>query len=715
MRPGRVSRAAGVIALFCAICLSPTGALAQGGKWEPPVPPNLFNDGKTEEKNPQPTHRLQSTKCDDCQDIVNQLQAALDDWYVMQLADGKGIQIDHSDSSSENREKEQAKNKQVGDAMAGLGQPNGKDLGAKQQQQKKDAKDKKGTHGNKDALAKEIKRLSDLLENCLKKCADVTPTPTPTPTPEIIDKPASKPGEEELPKLPTGDCWPSEAAKEQFYKELKDADDELEEDAKEATSHGMIKNAIDKIKKKQEEAAALRAAADKIKKVCEKPKGGGGSTTGPGKGKPKKAPRVTTGGNVSYGGPTDDFCTQISEHKISVDAVGTGETIGHVADLFVANLTDQPIEVAIPPTILESKSKKNQDYGIPKGETVDVPPHRSVKVPLDGVCLARNKPPVGDGERGDIAINDCDPEAHIDRHQADTMRRIAESKYDAADNLEHDGKLKSIPYHDPKERKDIVVQWSTWADPRISEITGAPPATKDDLKKTVYKQAEEQGPLTDDKKKKLDDGIDTIWDKIELTTKKAKDLEKPPPEEEETPPTIPPGTSENVSNDTPTPAPQTQEKPKKEKKKKKNWPKPIQDWIDAKNAADEANINLTWAKTDYHYALIQYGRKNSAHYRELSDACVKAREKAAAKNATQQDKADADKVCSEVDKQEAELAKDFTKTEEGKAASDKLNEAQKAADKANAAEKEAGKDIDQTTKDAVQAEENKNKGIPATW
>src|SRR5438132_6122938 len=208
------------------------------------------------------------------------------------------------------------------------------------------------------------------------------------------------------------------------------------------------------------------------------------------------------------------------------------------------------------------RNGKNQPYACPKGQTVEVSPHETKKVPLYGVCVARNKPPVGNGVHGDLAINDCDPDAKIDRHKADLIRRVTESKYDAADKLEEEGKLKDMPYRDPKKRKDIVVQWSTWADPRISDVTGAPPATKDDLKKVVYKQAEEQGPMTPDKKKKIDQGIDTIFDKIELTTKKAKDLEKP--ETQTTENELPPGGSGiNVSNDTPTPAPQTEEKKKK--------------------------------------------------------------------------------------------------------------------------------------------------------
>ena len=71
------------------------------------------------------------------------------------------------------------------------------------------------------------------------------------------------------------------------------------------------------------------------------------------------------------------------------------------------------------------------------------------------------------------------------------------------------------------------MQWSIWTDPRICEITGDPPATKEDVKKVVYKQKEEERPMTPDTKKKIDKGIAEIFEKIELTTEKAKDLQKP--------------------------------------------------------------------------------------------------------------------------------------------------------------------------------------------
>src|SRR5207244_435353 len=92
-----------------------------------------------------------------------------------------------------------------------------------------------------------------------------------------------------------------------------------------------------------------------------KPPGGGGKTTGPGKGKPKKPPGRIRTGNISL--PIETFCTLISDNKIKVDITGTGETIGHIGDARISNLTDEPISLTIPPAVLESRSEKNQNYG----------------------------------------------------------------------------------------------------------------------------------------------------------------------------------------------------------------------------------------------------------------------------------------------------------------------------------------------------------------
>ena len=248
------------------------------------------------------------------------------------------------------------------------------------------------------------------------------------------------------------------------------------------------------------------------------------------KAKEDQSKKGTTGQSTS-----PNLGALLSDNKVRVETSGTGETIGHIADLKIENLTDQPLKFAVAPMILESGSGRNQHYACPKGQTVGLHPRETKKIPVDGICIARNKPPVGKGVTGDLVINEGDPtlppdpKSHIKPKDANKLLRLCTSKYDAADKLLKDGALKDIPYADPKKKKDIVVQWSTWTDPQISELTGAPPATKEDLKKVVYKQVEEQGPVTPDRKKKIDQGIDTIFEKVELTTAKAKGLEKPDP------------------------------------------------------------------------------------------------------------------------------------------------------------------------------------------
>jgi hypothetical protein len=232
-------------------------------------------------------------------------------------------------------------------------------------------------------------------------------------------------------------------------------------------------------------------------------------------------------------GEDDSLGSLTASGKVKVETSGTGETIGHIADLKIQDLTDQPLTCAIPPMILESGSGKNQHYACPTGQTVALNPHQTKTVPMNGVCLNRNKPPVAKGVIGDLVMNEANPSgpqnpnSHLPATDAGKLLRSCAAKFTAADQLQRSGALKSLPYHDPQKQKDIVVQWSTWSDPQICQIVGTTPATKDDLKKVVYKQVEEQGPMSPATRKKVDQGIDTIFEKVELTTAKAKDLEKP--------------------------------------------------------------------------------------------------------------------------------------------------------------------------------------------
>ena len=405
--------------------------------------------------------------------------------------------------------------------------------------------------------------------------------------------------------------------------------------------------------------------------------------------KPKEEP--TTKPETSSG------VLPISSSQLRVETTGTGETIGHVADLLVQNLTDQTIECAIPPMILESRSGKNQTYACPKGRHVALKPHELKTIPMDGVCLNRDKPPVGKGVAGDLGVNDGSPNVGQDLHlkpkDTDKLLRLCEAKYEAADKLQKDSALKDLPYYDKQKQKDIVVQWSTWSDPRICELTGAPPATKDDLKKVVYKQVPKS--ISPNEKKKIDQGIDTIFDKIELTSEKAKDLEKPEsptiPNESETPPA---GTTVNINNETPTPTPtpalQTQEK----KKEKRKWPKPVENWLKKVKIWDDAQLKEAKATNAYYSALYQYCLKNenfkNFEHKLLSGTFTED---------------EARKLDQEYMRRKKELEKDFQKTDEGKKAFKEMADAGSATKEAGAAAQEAGKYIDPEVKsEALRAE-----------
>jgi hypothetical protein len=528
--------------------------LARAGGCDEGIDQAQFQDNgwkPKDKKDKKPPHQLKKAECEGCQKFVDDLQKALDDCYAKQLQDIGDIDYSQDGAEEKQRLKNEAK-----DALDGKGKkpPKGKTQKELKDEVKKKWEALKGQLGScKNAKTDLYPGLRDLVT-----LPPYAPPPRGTTTgggeqpgtgtgvqPGGGQAPApagSGPGEEVLPTLPPGDCWKSQAEKDKFYQDLKDVEDELDSDAKAATSHGIIPAAVDKIKKKQAEAKALRDAAGKKRWPCPPSAGGqvpvpptGGKTPTPTPQEHGMAPRQP--------GRTGETCAVlIATGKIKVETSGTGETIGHVADLKIQNLTDQPMTCAVPPMILESGSGKNQHYACPSGQTVALNPHQTKTVPMNGVCLNRNKPPVAKGVSGDLVMNEANPSgpqnpnSHLPATDAGKLLRSCAAKYTAADQLQKSGALKNLPYHDPQKQKDIVVQWSTWTDPQICQIVSTTPATKDDLKKVVYKQVEEKKPMSPETKKKVDQGIDTIFEKVELTTAKAKDLEKPEGSAEESTP-----------------------------------------------------------------------------------------------------------------------------------------------------------------------------------
>jgi len=723
-----VSRAAWVGIVFYALCvwLVPVAPAQTDWQkdWDPGVSDSWFKEDKSNPK--KPSRRI--SVCPECKTEADALQAALDQWYLLEFQDGERIRKDGL--SKQDGDQQKAGNDCKADAQKNLGGLTEKEAKDKlPKPPKKNDKNPDKPLPDKKTAKKNIDDAAAALKKCIEdKCTPKEDGGTKPVAPGGTDQPTDGGGggktevqpppafDITIPTLPP--CFDTEKDRQKYREKL----DELQKklgDLKKiygdqlagATGgwqeyHDKMDKAFKDIHDQNTPGADGKDAIDKVPVPCPK---GGGTPKKPGE-KPKKAPRVATGHNVSFGdGPVDDFCDQIANHKINVDVVGTGETIGHVANAIVENLTDQPVEVTIPPTVLESRSKKNQHYGIPRGgDTVEVPPHGKRTVPLDGTCLTRDRPPARPDDHGDLAMGDCEPTSDIGRDQIDRMREITQYLYDAADSLEREGLLDDIPYKDPEKRKDIVKQWATWMDPEISDITGSPPATKDDLKKVVYKQA---GPMTPDKREKIDKGIDNIFDKIELTTEKAKDLEKSDQDQDQNPP-IPPG-SYNISDETPTPAPQTEEKkPKKDKeKKKKKYPKPIQDWLDEVQKTDIARSKWASEMRTYQRHLWDWVFKNSPHAKDLYDKWKEAQKKTYQTGATQADRDAEKKALEEFQKQVNELEKDFQKTDQGKDDNKNVHDAEKELDKQKEAEKAAEKKLPEY----VDKEALKQEAIPAKW
>ena len=387
------------------------------------------------------------------------------------------------------------------------------------------------------------------------------------------------------------------------------------------------------------------------------------------------------------------FFELMKSGKISFESSGTGETIGHVADLNVKNLTNESLAFSIPPVVLESKSGRNQDYVVPEGENVALKPGETNTVALSGTCLERDRAPEPPGKNDDIVLNDgefnSDIAYHLDPREVREILQMAEAKYRAVDKLEEEGRFKDFPYQDKEERKQIAVQWSTWEDPRISELTSSPPVEKEDFKQNVEKQAKEHGPVTKEVRRKLDKGTDAMWDGIELTSEKAKDLEAGTG-----------GSALEVSDQTgeksESPAPQTEEKKIKkirtkeeqeQKEKRKENRQKWDDWKKKEKLLYAALAQKALAQLKYNKALQAYLDKNEKYQ------AAKARWEGEGKKGNVLQNPDYADAIVNLANTQVELEQEFQKTPEGKKAQEELNTANKDLEKADTYEKEAKKKV----------------------
>lgn len=216
----------------------------------------------------------------------------------------------------------------------------------------------------------------------------------------------------------------------------------------------------------------------------------------------------------------DNFATLLSTGQIKAANRGTGETIGHIADLILTNLTPAPLTIYLPPTVLTSISKKNQSYTVYKPHTVTLSPGETGVLSLTGVCLDANLPPVPADVMNDLKVED--PQTPDFERQWGKKLRKAAAISKTVKRLQSQGKFKTHYSKDKKKEEEILMQWTVWKS--VAEMEGRP-FPKSNLENKMLTQAGQARPLTKEDEKELKEGAGDIWDCIELTGKEAKLLE----------------------------------------------------------------------------------------------------------------------------------------------------------------------------------------------
>ena len=218
-------------------------------------------------------------------------------------------------------------------------------------------------------------------------------------------------------------------------------------------------------------------------------------------------------------GKGEALATLLGQGKIAVSNYGTGETIGHVIDLEVTNLTSEEIDFWVPLTVAESKSGESQDYKT-KSFEAKLGPKETKTFSVEGICLTARKPAVKKGMKDELVFLDPASPAMI----AEWGHVLAgtEAILTVVPQLQSCGAL-TTPFKDPKKAVQTVTQWAVWL--YTSRLEGKP-VTKDEFKRKTLEQAQAVRPLTPEQKKAMDPGIDDIWTSINIACDAAKPIQK---------------------------------------------------------------------------------------------------------------------------------------------------------------------------------------------
>ncbi len=221
------------------------------------------------------------------------------------------------------------------------------------------------------------------------------------------------------------------------------------------------------------EAEAARKSLEKLKDTL---KGFGDQLLGAGKRLGELFKRLPF---AEYGKP---FIELLKKGLIGAKLDGTGETIGHVANLTLTNPGTERVRVVISPTLLIPGSAERQTYALTGTHLASVGAGETVTIPLDGVCLDAHKPPVTPGDTVGLTIADPATLPQASRDLLAGAQRVAT----AARTLQAAGKFQTPFSSNPERERETVVQWTVWT---YAARKADNPLTKADFAAKVYEQA----------------------------------------------------------------------------------------------------------------------------------------------------------------------------------------------------------------------------------
>jgi hypothetical protein len=247
----------------------------------------------------------------------------------------------------------------------------------------------------------------------------------------------------------------------------------------------------------------------------------------------------------------------LNSDQLNVKVRGTGQTIGQVLLLEIKNRdNNRPGRMTIGPALVPGKGK-TQAYVIPGTTEVEVPPGGTITVPVDGVCIDPDKPPLGSGDKGTdfgdwIRINplpdDWEPNpttgwepdlgspllnpvtendlnhvidiAAYPEEVADLIGDYVDKIIDAYDYLSSVGEITTPLTDRPLDERDAVIQQLVW---RTAAALSGDEFTQTEWGERIFDQLPESGGnLNEEEKKNINAGIQNFWNTATLVGVEAK-------------------------------------------------------------------------------------------------------------------------------------------------------------------------------------------------